>query len=113
MFATLQAKLYLAAGILILGGVGGWFVSGKFHDASDARELRAMIREQNKEVKRLKEFNDATATREKEILAQIAALNEALGKINREIESTDVGTCRITPDGDRLRQQGYRQAFTP
>lgn len=113
MFATLQAKLIVAGVSLALAFGGGWLVKSKFVRAAEASELRAMIDAQNKEVERLRQFNDRTATREKEILAQIGAINSALDRINDEISRTDVGVCSITPAGDELRQRAFDQATAP
>lgn len=109
----LKAKLTAAAIVAALGFGGGWFVKSKFAAASEAADLRATIRAMNHETERLKKFNDAQATREKEILAMIGQLRARIEAIDDEIDRTDVGTCRITADGDRLRQSAYDAALPP
>lgn len=109
----MNVKLAIAAGILISGFAGGWAVNGWRNDAKEARELRAATKEMNEQAAEMRKFNKENAAREASVLASIRSLNRDIQGIRDEIGRTDVGSARITPDGDRLRHDAHDKATAP
>lgn len=108
-------RVYLEIGAVVAFFAAGWFANGWRHDAQDEKktadtllELQGRMEDQ---VKALETFNSSTAEEEKKVIASMRRTQVELRGIRDEISSSNVGACRITDNGDRLRADTYRSAI--
>lgn len=105
---------YLKVALLVAVFAGGWAVNGwrlKSHDAAEAIAIATQLNKaMAKQVRELTTFNDETARREKSVIESTRRTLQKLQAIRDEINLSNSGACRITADGDRLRDEAYRAA---
>ena len=110
----MSPKIYLIAAVLIATFAAGWMTNGWRIKGKAQKETAATLvdlqERMERQVDAMEKFNSKTAAAEAETIASMRKTQIALQGIRDEIGKSNVGSCRITPAGDELRQRTYRSA---
>lgn len=108
-------RIYLIGLAIIACFAAGWLSNGwrinSKEQKSTAKTLVDLQDRMEKQVDKMEKFNSKTAEEEIKVLASMRKTQAELRGIRDEISNSNVGACRITPDGDRLRAETYRSAI--